>query len=648
MEHLPQLDVIRGVACLMVLIVHLRDARGLHGLPDVAATAGVGLFFALSGFLITRILLADRAEGRGLNAFYNRRAARIFPIYYLTLAVIALWWPGKELWWAATFSFNLQYVTGVAEYFHAGAGANPIPPVAHFWSLCVEEHFYWVWPAIVAFTPARFYRWVPAMVIAATPLVTWQLIRMLEVRQFSSIEIEGLVSRLTMTQLVALSLGAWTALHEDKIFRPQRVFGRNVPMILVLGLFLGAFSLLAWKILNEEEDLLWRPTVLHGICGGAFMLGLGSPWLGRCWPLARVGTISYGLYLYHLPIYAALGLAAPGGDKPLWIAGLALLLTVGAAMISYRFLEGPILSWARRRQYRTLFGAGRLRLSTGTGLTLLVFASSIGALAFSYLNLAGLPETFARATGVSDVNMARIDTIVLGTSEALDGVATPNLPGFALNLARDSQDLYYDCAITEKCLDRLPNLKRVVFAVSFFSLRYALSEFPDQAWRETIYYHAWGIESRNKTGPRDYNVLAAAQHKISHHGSTQGWSPQEGVGTPNTLDAEVKNLSSFIQPQWVQENKERLIKTINLCKARNIEVVIVTIPVPGRFLQRFDPTIVPELTAVLTEVSEQTGVRFLDYTTDPRFDANDYMDAHHLNRQGALKFTAILARDVYK
>src|SRR4051794_36379223 len=88
LHYLPQLDVLRGVACLMVLVAHLRAIALFAWMPDVVSVAGVGVFFALSGFLITRILLADRAAGHGLNEFYMRRAARIFPIYYLLLIIL--------------------------------------------------------------------------------------------------------------------------------------------------------------------------------------------------------------------------------------------------------------------------------------------------------------------------------------------------------------------------------------------------------------------------------------------------------------------------------------------------------------------------------------------------------------------------------
>src|SRR5262245_22154898 len=240
-SYLPHLDAVRGIACLMVLVAHLKALPGLHWLDDKVGTAGVGLFFAMSGFLITRILISDKAAGRGLNAFYNRRAARIFPVYFLVLFVLWLVWPGRELGWAASFTFNLHYITGTRQYFHVDAGETEIPPVAHFWSLCVEEHYYWFWPALVWLLPARLYRWLPPLCVAATPLATYLLLDMFRARGFQDGSLEGLVWRMTATQLVALSYGALVAIYERPLLaRCLRVFRTDVPPLI----FVGALSLL--------------------------------------------------------------------------------------------------------------------------------------------------------------------------------------------------------------------------------------------------------------------------------------------------------------------------------------------------------------------------------------------------------------------
>jgi peptidoglycan/LPS O-acetylase OafA/YrhL len=376
-QHVPQLDAIRGIACLFVLVGHLQAVSGLTWLPAKMGTVGVGVFFALSGFLITRILIAAREHRRGLNAFYNRRAARIFPVYFLTLAVLALTWPGQELRWAADFTFNLQYLTGVREYFHIDAGAGIVPPVAHVWSLCVEEHFYWFWPALVCLVPARYGRWLPALCIAATPAVTSLVVDQLAARGLQPAPIEGLVSRLTPTQLVAISLGALAAFHERRLLQPAKIFGGTIRPLSVAGVVLLVVSIAGWQYSRIVPDadrlrLVCRPTLLHLACGGLFALGIAAPSLGRSAWLNGVGRMSYGLYLYHLPIYALFGLAQSRYAVSPWLGLLALLATFAVAAVSYRFFETPILGWMGRRQTGLTLRRGRCALSLGSALTLVL------------------------------------------------------------------------------------------------------------------------------------------------------------------------------------------------------------------------------------------------------------------------------------
>ena len=375
-DYLPQLDAVRGIACLMVLVAHLKAVRGLQWLDDRLGTIGVGLFFAMSGFLITRILIGDKQSGRGLNAFYNRRAARIFPIYFLMLFVLWLIWPGKELGWAATFTFNLHYLTGVREYFHVDAGPSPIPPVAHFWSLCVEEHFYWFWPALVWLLPTRWYRWLPLLCIAATPLTTYLLSCDLEARSFQTASIEGLISRMTPTQLVALSFGAILAVYERQLFtRSFRLCRVRISLLLLVGLLslllgFGGWSMVTSWVSQGTPRLICEPTLLHLGCGGMLALGMCCPWLKWARGLTAVGRISYGLYLFHLPIYAALGLAQSGTGLPRWRGAAAIIATFVLGAVTFHLIEAPILAWVRRTPQRLCVRFGRHSLSIGSALTL--------------------------------------------------------------------------------------------------------------------------------------------------------------------------------------------------------------------------------------------------------------------------------------
>ena len=140
LPYLPALDKLRGIAVLLVLFTHtphhLKGDLGLWVQQWLApGYLGVDIFFALSGFLITRILLFERDRGGSILAFWKRRAVRIFPAFYLLVAVVAVVRWGPELPWVATYLSN----------FHR-LGSFP-SPLRHTWSLAVEEHFYLVCPS---------------------------------------------------------------------------------------------------------------------------------------------------------------------------------------------------------------------------------------------------------------------------------------------------------------------------------------------------------------------------------------------------------------------------------------------------------------------------------------------------------------------
>src|SRR5690349_5447370 len=151
LKYMPQLDALRALAVLAVMVHHFLPVDRF--LPVDYITLGllaVRLFFVLSGFLITGILLSYRSEERGtaLRRFYLRRILRIFPIYYLTL-FIALALQVRPIQQGAFW--HLTYLSNYVAGFHP----EWMGPASHFWSLAVEEQFYFVWPFILLFLPRK-------------------------------------------------------------------------------------------------------------------------------------------------------------------------------------------------------------------------------------------------------------------------------------------------------------------------------------------------------------------------------------------------------------------------------------------------------------------------------------------------------------
>ncbi len=382
-SKIPSLDALRGIACSMVLLAHLNRMPGLHWIPQMAATAGVGIFFVLSGFLITRILIHRKKAGSGLNGFYSRRVARILPIYFLVLLVLLAVRPAPEILWAAFFIFNLYYVTNLQEYYLVDATGPVRPPLGHFWSLCVEEHFYWVWPIVLGLLGKRMLSFLLIGLVGLSPLLTKILIAQLMARNFPLEAIHGLVWRLTPTNVAALCLGSLAALHEAALFRTFALAGVRFAVLPVVsaGLFL-LFGAGWWGShlpgVTCEQQLAVHPTLLHIGCAGIFGVALWSRTLSRIPLVQGIGRISYGLYMYHLPVFAAMGLVS--STTPITVpAGLAALaLTVGVSWLSYVALEVKILNWEHRHGERGWrIACGRLRIAPASLLTL---ALAIGCL----------------------------------------------------------------------------------------------------------------------------------------------------------------------------------------------------------------------------------------------------------------------------
>ena len=336
---MPQLDAIRAIAVLLVMISHF-----VPGSSAIAPLGGVGvrLFFVLSGFLITRILLdaRERPLTDALRVFYARRFLRIFPLFYFALFVSFVLDFGAvrdTIWWHVTYLSNFLLYSR-----HQFLGA-----VTHFWSLAVEEQFYLVWPLIVLLTPMRALPWLIATMVVIAPVTML-------------IAGDPMASVLPISNLDALGFGALLAVPASRRYVTTAGMWFGVPVFAVT-------VVMRWfGIAGFGRDVIL-----------GFALPLASAWLvsgaaegftglGRTvfeWrPLMYVGRISYGVYVYHalMPYFLK-------RLFPIWTYSIGeqfvilVAATIALASLSYRVLEQPFLALKDRLPAATGTDASRRR-----------------------------------------------------------------------------------------------------------------------------------------------------------------------------------------------------------------------------------------------------------------------------------------------
>lgn len=336
----PEIDGLRALAVTCVLIGHL------YWLEFPLTGAGVRLFFCISGYLITHILLSAHARGAStgqiLQAFWTRRVLRIFPPYYLALGIaLALnaYAIRDTAWWHLTFTTNiLLALQGEWEPVITG----------HLWSLAVEEQFYLLWPMALLFALKRRNPHMAGLLCAG--LIAGAVVWNLALSEAHHAREPGL-GLLLMGQLDALGAGALLAWVEAR-GRLGRWWIVPVLALVVVGLMLSVglgaiLPALAVKSLSGPLTCLaFAGLILFARHGPR---RVATPLLGNRL-MVWLGRRSYGIYLYHIYIANTLldaDEAAPGWTTLLLCGGV----TIVAAGLSWRYLEQPLLQWRNHFPY---------------------------------------------------------------------------------------------------------------------------------------------------------------------------------------------------------------------------------------------------------------------------------------------------------
>ena len=411
--YIPALDGLRALAVIAVLLYHA-DQGWIPG-----GFLGVDVFFVISGYLITCLLLSDWQQhgGVGLKRFWYRRARRLLPALFTMLFVVSLYailfLPDVldqlrgEVMAALFYVENWFLIFRDLSYFQ-GAGRPPL--LQHVWSLAVEEQFYLFWPLILVLVLSVWGKSRRALLVGVLIGVAVSTIEMAVL--YHPYQDSSRVYYGTDTRVAALLLGAALAF----VWAPWRLVGktgRRAGMVLdIVAVFSG--FVLFWMFLNVQyfDTWLYRGGFLVAAIVSVLLIAATVhpasrfvPWLLGFGVFRWIGVRSYGIYLWHWPIYMV---TRPHSDISL--TGLPLLilrltLTFAAAAVSYKYVEEPIRHGALERRYAQFQrapAATRRRLATRFGVVAMGIVVGLVVIVVGFGNggSAAAPAAFGKATSV--------------------------------------------------------------------------------------------------------------------------------------------------------------------------------------------------------------------------------------------------------
>lgn len=414
-RYMPGLDGLRAVAVLAVIAYHV----GFEGAPG--GLLGVGVFFTLSGYLITDILLAqvDRG-GIRLTSFWGARARRLLPALFVLLVVVTAWvtilGPHQPSDYRGGVLSALFYVNNWWLIFHDVSyfqAFNAPAPLNHLWSLSVEEQFYIVWPFLVMAGVALVRERPgpgggrPRLALATLGLALVSTILMIALYN-PGID-PSRVYYGTDTRAMELLVGAalamvWPSRKLRADISPQA--RRTLDVAGVAGLLV--IALMFWRS-TEFSPFLYRGGFLLLTVATAVAVGVMAHPASRlgpivgCRPMVWIGQRSYGIYLWHFPIII---LTTPAGETPGLVAAvLQIAATFGVAALSWRYVEDPIRHGGLKRTWAQ-WRAGRWR-PANLDLPQWVAASAIGVVLIGFaLGMAGVNAGPSTADAPGNVTVA--------------------------------------------------------------------------------------------------------------------------------------------------------------------------------------------------------------------------------------------------
>jgi peptidoglycan/LPS O-acetylase OafA/YrhL len=422
-KYLPGLDGLRALAVAAVIAYHLGYGWAQGGL------LGVGVFFTLSGYLITGILLGhwEKAGRLGLRDFWLRRARRLLPALFVMLVAVAIWvnigarayLPGLrgDVVASALYVSNWWYIGQHASYY---AQFSPPAPLDHLWSLAVEEQFYLLWPWLLLgalWLVSRKWRggrgWLATRGALAGVTIVLAAASAIEMAMLyhpgydPTRAYEG-----TDTRAFGLLAGAALAIMWPARRGARPRLASAVTLDLAGAAGLAGIAVLIWRTTEYTSFMFRGGLVLLSLATVALVAAAATPGsvTGRalgCGPLRWLGVRSYGIYLWHYPIIV---LTAPpfGAAFGLPRATAVVAATVAAAAVSWAFVEEPVRRGRLPRAPRLTWPRGVPRPAWPRGV--LVPALAVGCTCLGVL--AAVTVTRLAAHGQTTTATARMQPTV--------------------------------------------------------------------------------------------------------------------------------------------------------------------------------------------------------------------------------------------
>ena len=371
LTYRAEIDGLRAIAVVSVIFYHAQMV--LFGRDWFkGGFIGVDIFFVISGYLITRIILSELEEKDSFSFlnFYERRARRILPMLFLVIlatSIFAYVLLGSadliELAYSAItalfFSSNIFFFFNTTEY---GADSALLKPFLHTWSLGVEEQFYLVFP-ILAIIVFKFFRKQFLAILVGLSLLSLQFAELMEVRN------ADLNFYLPFSRFWELAVGSMLA-YRELYYKPSKdgIASKFLPM---LGLYLTAYSILFFDGKTPHPSFY----TLLPIIGVALIIGFASKdeLVGKLLgskPLVLIGLVSYSAYLWHFPIMSLFRIAHGSLHIPPKWALIIFILTLVLSATTYRYVERPFRS-------KNSISSGKFAITLLAFVGLLVSASII-------------------------------------------------------------------------------------------------------------------------------------------------------------------------------------------------------------------------------------------------------------------------------